>query len=130
MTLTAPVTTVRDVPSGTGVGYGLDYHTDRNTRLALLPLGYADGIPRRLSPLASVWLRGKRVPIVGAVSMDQLVLDVGDLGVSPGETAVVFGPGDEGEPTIAEWAAWADTIEQDIVTRIGPRVARSSELAA
>jgi alanine racemase len=130
MTLTAPVAMVRDVPSGTGVGYGLNYHTDRNTRLALLPLGYADGIPRRLSPDAAVLLRERRVRIVGTVSMDQIVLDVGDLGVAAGEIATVFGPGDDGEPTIGEWADWAGTIEQEIVTRIGPRVARSMELAA
>ncbi len=130
MTLSAPVTTVRDVAAGTGVGYGLRYRTDRATRLALLPIGYADGIPRTISDVgdggASVLLRGRRVPIVGAVSMDQLVLDVGDAGVGPGEVAVLFGPGDEGEPTLRDWAGWAATIEHDIVTRIGPRVARET----
>lgn len=126
MTLTAPVTAVREVDAGTGVGYGLRYRTDRRTRLALLPLGYADGIPRGLSADASVLLRGRRVPIAGTVSMDQLVLDVGDSGVEVGEIATVFGPGDVSEPTIREWAGWAQTIEHEIVTRIGPRVARET----
>jgi alanine racemase len=131
MTLTAPVTAVREVNAGTGVGYGLRYRTGRRTRLALLPLGYADGVPRNISDVgtgegATALLRGRRVPIVGTVSMDQLVLDVGDAGVGPGEVATLFGPGDEGEPTLRDWADWAATIEHDIVTRIGPRVARET----
>jgi alanine racemase len=130
MTLTAPVTAVRDVNAGTGVGYGLTYRTDRRTRLALLPIGYADGVPRGISQNphgpATVLLRGRRVPIVGTVSMDQLVLDVGDAGVGPGEVATLFGPGDDGEPTLRDWAGWAATIEHEIVTRIGPRVARKT----
>ncbi|HTE63228.1 MAG TPA: alanine racemase, partial [Solirubrobacteraceae bacterium] len=131
MTLTAPVTAVREVDAGTGVGYGLRYRTDRRTRLALLPIGYADGVPRNITDItgegrATVLLRGRRVPIVGTVSMDQLVLDVGDAGVGPGEVATLFGPGDEGEPTLRDWADWAATIEHDIVTRIGPRVARET----
>jgi alanine racemase len=131
MTLSAPVTAVRDVNAGTGVGYGLTYRTDRRTRLALLPIGYADGIPRAISHASSsepptVLLRGRRVPIVGTVSMDQLILDVGDTGVGPGEVATLFGPGDDGEPTLRDWAGWAATIEHEIVTRIGPRVARET----
>jgi alanine racemase len=130
MTLSAPVTTVREVNAGAGVGYGHAYRTDRRTRLALLPLGYADGIPRTVSPDARVMIRGRRVPIAGTVSMDQVVLDVGDAGIEPGELATVFGPGDEGEPTLRDWAGWAGTIEHDIVTRIGPRVARETIGAA
>jgi alanine racemase len=126
MTLTAPVVAVREVNAGTGVGYGLTYRPERRTRLALLPLGYADGIPRRLSPQASVLLRGRRVRIAGTVSMDQIVVDAGDAGIAVGETATLFGPGDDGEPTLREWADWADTIEHEIVTRIGPRVAREA----
>jgi alanine racemase len=126
MTLTAPVAGVRDVDSGVGVGYGHRYVTDRPTRLALLPLGYADGIPRALRPGTTALLRGRRVPIAGTVSMDQLVLDVGDAGVQPGEVATLFGPGDDGEPTLREWADAAGTIEHEIVTRIGPRVRRET----
>lgn len=122
MTLAARVTTIRDVAAGTGVGYGSRYVTSRATRLALVAVGYADGVPRTLSAAATAWVRGRRVPIAGAVSMDQLVLDVGDTGVAPGEEVVLFGPGDDGEPTLREWADWAGTIEHDVVTRIGGRV--------
>ena len=124
MTLDAPVVSVRDVRAGTGVGYGLSHRTDRDTRLALVPVGYGDGIPRAASHRASVSIRGTRRPVVGVISMDQLVVDVGDLGVGEGERAVMFGPGDRGEPTVGEWAAWAGTIEHEIVTGIGSRVHR------
>ncbi len=124
MTLTAPVVAVRDVASGTSVGYGHTYATPTSTRLALLPLGYADGIPRAASGRASVQLRGRRRRVVGLVSMDQVVVDVGPDCIEPGEVAVVFGPGEMGEPTVTEWACWATTIEHEIVTGIGRRVAR------
>jgi alanine racemase len=124
MTLTAPVVAVREADPGTGVGYGHRYRTDRRARLALLPLGYADGVPRTLAPGAEVSIRGRRMPIAGTVSMDQVVVDAGDTGVQVGDVATLFGPGDAGEPTVRDWAGWAGTIEHDIVTRIGPRVAR------
>jgi alanine racemase len=124
LTLTAPVVTVREVPAGTPVGYGHTYVTDRATRLASVPLGYADGIPRRSRGFVSVL--GRRCPVVGRVSMDQVVVDVGDLAVRPGDLVTIFGPGDAGEPTAAEWAGWADTIEHEIVTGIGPRVRRTA----
>jgi len=124
LTLTAPVISTRTVVAGTGVGYGHDQRTKRSTRLVLIGLGYADGIPRRAAGRAEILLRGRRCPIIGRISMDQLVGDVGDLVVQTGEIATIFGPGSAGEPTVREWADWADTIEHDIVTRIGPRVTR------
>jgi alanine racemase len=124
MTLTAPVVGVRTVRPGTAVGYGHTWSASRRTHLALLPLGYADGLPRASSGRSEVLLRGRRRPVVGRVSMDQVVVDVGDDPPELGETAVVFGPGADGEPTVAEWAAWADTIEHEIVTGIGARVQR------
>ena len=124
MTLTAPVVSVRDVPAGTPVGYGHTWSTGRATRLALLPLGYADGLPRSASGRAEVLLQGCRRPVVGTISMDQVVVDVGSLTVRPGEVATVFGPGDAGEPTAADWALWSGTIEHEIVTGIGSRVER------
>jgi alanine racemase len=123
MTLTAPVTSVRDVPGGTSVGYGHTYRTSRPTRLALLGVGYADGIPRAASGRAWVYLAGRRRQVVGLVSMDQIVVDVGSDTVNPGDVAVVFGSR-EHEPTIAEWATWSGTIEHEIVTGIGRRVTR------
>ncbi|MCW2782455.1 MAG: alanine racemase [Marmoricola sp.] len=124
MTLTAPVVSVRSVEAGTQVGYGHTFTTTRPTTLALLPLGYADGIPRAVSG-ASVLLAGQRRPVVGRISMDQIVVDAGPAPVSAGDVAVVFGPGDHGEPTVTEWAQWASTIEHEVVAGLGPRITRS-----
>ncbi|WP_152365498.1 alanine racemase [Microlunatus speluncae] len=124
MTLTAPVVSVRQVRAGTLVGYGHAWTTPTATQLALLPLGYADGLPRAASGRAEVLVRGRRRPVVGAISMDQTVVDLGPDPVDPGEPVTVFGPGDGGEPTVADWAEWAGTIEHEIVTGIGSRVPR------
>jgi alanine racemase len=124
MSLHAPVLLVRDVPAGTPIGYHHGHVTERATRLALLPLGYADGVPRAATGSGEVLLHGRRCRLIGAVSMDQIVIDVGDVPVVPDDVATVFGPGADGEPTVAEWARWAGTIEQDIVARIGQRIIR------
>lgn len=124
LSLTTTVIGSREVAAGTGIGYRLEHVADRRTNLALLPVGYGDGLPRAASERAEVLVRGRRRPIVGRFSMDMLVVDTGDDLLSPGETVTVFGPGDRGEPTVAEWAGWAGTIEHEIVTRIGSRVAR------
>lgn len=130
MTLTAPVVSVRRVRGGTGVGYGHTWIAPRATTLALLPLGYADGLPRAASGRAEVLLRGRRRPVVGRVSMDQVVVDVGDEPVLAGETATVLGPGHDGEPTPADWGAWSDTLPHEVVTGFGPRIARGTALAS
>jgi alanine racemase len=122
LTLTAPIITCRRVPAGTPVGYGHTWSTDRSTHLGLLPLGYADGLHRAASGRASVSVRGVRRPLVGRISMDQIVVDLGPDPVTPGETATVFG---EGGPSVAEWATWADSIEHEIVAGLGPRVWRT-----
>ncbi|MEU0877248.1 alanine racemase [Lentzea sp. NPDC005914] len=122
--LTAPVVQVRRVEAGTGVGYGHSHVTERATTLALLPVGYADGLPRAASGRAEVFVGGRRRPVIGVISMDQVVVDVGDDPVMPGDEAVVFGPGDAGEPTADDWARWAGTIPHEIVTGIGARVQR------
>lgn len=124
MSLTAPVVQVRKVRAGTPVGYGHTHRTSVATHLGLLPIGYADGLPRLASGQAQVLVRGVRRAVVGRISMDQLVVDLGERGVELGETVTIFGPGAHGEPTVAEWAAWADTIEHEIVTGIGARVER------
>ncbi|MDR6198545.1 alanine racemase [Microbacterium sp. SORGH_AS428] len=124
LALRAPVISARRVGADVGVGYGARFTTDRPTHLALLPLGYADGLPRAASHRAEVFVRGRRRPIVGLISMDMAVIDTGDDVLNPGETVTIFGPGDQGEPTVADWARWSDTIEHEIVTRIGARVSR------
>ncbi|MCU1478667.1 MAG: alrA2 [Subtercola sp.] len=136
MTLVAPVVSVKRVPAGHGVSYGFDYRTTRPTTLALVPLGYADGVPRAASGRASVWIGGRRHPIVGRIAMDQFVVDVGDAHVELGDEVVLFGegrrPGGTGAtaggaesiPTAEEWAGFARTIGDEIVARVGPRVER------
>jgi alanine racemase len=124
LTVTAPIVTVRDVRTGTGVGYGHTWIADRPTRLGLLPLGYADGLPRSASGRAEVLVAGVRRPLVGRVSMDMAVVDLGDLPVGVGASVTVLGPGDAGEPTLREWAGWSDTLEHEIVTGFGSRLDR------
>jgi len=124
LTLTAPLVSVRRVLAGTPVGYGHTWIAPTATELGLLPLGYADGLPRAASGRAEVLVRGRRCPLVGRISMDMAVVDLGAAGAEPGDVVTVFGPGDDGEPTVADWAAWSGTIEHEIVTGLGPRTAR------
>lgn len=124
MTLTAPLIHLRRVAAGTPVGYGHTWRAATETTLGLVPLGYADGLPRMASHRAEVWAGGGRRPVVGLISMDQIVVDLGDAVASLGDQVTIFGPGDLGEPTVADWAGWASTIENEIVTRIGRRVPR------
>lgn len=123
--LTAPIVHSATVKAGTPVGYGGTYVTDTPTNLSVLPLGYADGIPREISSAASVEIRGRRYPVVGRVSMDQIVIDTGAESFPHGTRATVFGPKAGLTPTIHEWARWAETIPHTIVTGIGPRVRRT-----
>ena len=125
MTLRARLALVKRVPAGTGVSYGHRYITSRETTLGLVPLGYADGIPRAATGKPLVFARGRRWPIAGTVCMDQLVIDFGDEPVTEGEEVVLFGPGDEGEATAQEWGEELGTISYEIVTGIGGRVPRS-----
>jgi len=125
MSLRARVVLTKRVPAGHGVSYGHAYTTERETTLALVPVGYADGIPRAAGGAGPMLLRGARRTIAGRVCMDQVVLDVGDDDVRAGDEVVVFGPGDDGEPTADDWAAVLDTINYEVVTRIGARVPRT-----
>jgi alanine racemase len=124
MRLTALVALAKQVPAEQGVSYGHRYITSRPTTLALVPLGYADGIPRHATNVGPVQINGRRFTISGTVCMDQFVVDVGDLPVAAGDEVVLFGPGADGEPTAEDWAAAIGTINYEIVTRIGPRVPR------
>jgi len=124
MTLRARVAMTKRVPGGTGVSYGHRYVTPRDTTLALVPVGYGDGVPRAATNKAQVLVGGARRWVSGTVCMDQFVVDVGDDEVAAGDEVVLFGPGDRGEPTATEWAAALGTISYEIVTRIGQRVPR------
>lgn len=125
MTLRARLALVKRVPAGTGVSYGHRYVTPRETTLGLVPLGYADGIPRSATGLPLVWARGRRWRIAGTVCMDQLLVDFGDEPVAEGDEVVLFGPGDDGEPTAQEWGEELGTISYEIVTGISARVPRT-----
>lgn len=99
--------------------------TGHTTHLSVIGVGYADGIPRELGEGAAVEIGGSRHPIVGRVSMDQIVVDTGGRLFPRGTTATVFGPEGGAVPSVQEWARWAGTIPHTIVTGIGPRVQRS-----
>nr|WP_315268383.1 alanine racemase [Microbacterium lemovicicum] len=124
MTLRAAVAAVRRVGPGHGVSYGFDHRTERETTLALVPLGYADGVPRQASDAGPVTIRGQRFRVAGRVAMDQVVIDVGDVPVAVGDEAVLFGDPTLGVPSATDWADAAATINYEMVTRIGPRVTR------
>ena len=124
MTLSASLALVKHVPAGHGVSYGHHYVTPGETTLGLVPVGYADGVPRHASGTGPVLVGGKWRTVAGRIAMDQFVVDLGGDEPEPGARAVLFGPGDGGEPTAEDWASAAGTIAYEIVTRIGTRVPR------
>lgn len=126
MELSAAVVSTKRVPAGSGVSYGLTYRTERESTLTLIPLGYADGVPRQASNAGPVVIGGTRYRVAGRVAMDQIVVDVGDSDVRAGDRAVLFGDPRRGVPSADEWATAAGTINYDIVTGIGGRVELTS----
>jgi alanine racemase len=125
MKLKAKLNLVKDVKAGSSVGYGGTAVLGSDTKLGVVALGYADGIPRNTNNLAGVFVAKKRAPIIGRVSMDQFVVDLGISSTAKtGDEVIVFGDGSGGEYTVDEWAKAADTINYEIITRIGPRVPR------
>jgi len=125
MTLKTRITLVRDVGPGRSISYGRTFITPGPMRVATLGMGYADGYPRQTSNnSAQVLIRGKRCPILGRITMDQLMVDVTGLprDVAPGEEVVLFGRQGDEEVTVNEVASWAGTIPWDILTRLGKRV--------
>ena len=125
MKLKAKLNLVKEVKSGSSVGYGGTAVLKSDTKLGVVALGYADGIPRSTNNLAGVFVDKKRAPIIGRVSMDQFVVDLGITSTAKtGDEVIVFGDGSSGEYTVDEWAKAANTINYEIITRIGPRVPR------
>ncbi|MEY4043309.1 MAG: hypothetical protein RL529_876 [Actinomycetota bacterium] len=125
MTATAYVTQVKRVPAGEGVSYGYMHRTKAETTLALIPVGYAEGLPRNASGKASVSIHGKTYSISSRIAMDQFVIDVGDDDVNAGDLVTVFGDPAAGVPSADDLAAAADTINYEIVTRMGGRFKRT-----
>lgn len=130
MTLQTQIALCKDVPAGQGVSYGLNFISEAPTTLGLIPLGYADGVPR-IATGGPVRVNGVTYPVVGRIAMDQMVIDLGPAaratfvgGSALGAPAVLFGNGADGGPLVEEWAAAAGTVNYEIVTRISPRVPR------
>ena len=124
MQLRAKLHLVKRVPAGSKVGYGATAVTSEQTYLGVVAMGYADGIPR-IAQGAGVFFDGKRAPIIGRVSMDQFVVDLGASTTAvAGDWAIVFGDGSKGEYTADDWGAASLSINYEIITRIGPRVSR------
>jgi alanine racemase len=127
------VTLAKRVAAGEGISYGLRYRLDRESTIATVPVGYADGYRRALSGRAQVLVRGRRYPIAGSITMDQLMVDCGDDPVEPGDEVVLLGRQGDQEITAEDIAGWMGTINYEIVCMVGDRVPReyvsSSEMA-
>jgi alanine racemase len=124
MQLRAKLHLVKTVPANTPVGYGATAYTSKQTKLGVVAMGYADGIPR-VAQGAGVFVDGMRAPIIGRVSMDQFVVDLGASSTAKsGDWVIVFGDGSRGEYTADDWGVASGSINYEIVTRIGPRVPR------
>ncbi|MEO7348955.1 MAG: alanine racemase [Terrimesophilobacter sp.] len=122
--LSGAILSVKRVAAGCGVSYGFTYRTERETSLALVPLGYADGVPRHASDRGPVSINGERFTVSGIIAMDQFVVDVGDAPVAVGDRAVLFGDPASGVPSSRDWADAAGTIDYEIVARLGARIER------
>jgi alanine racemase len=121
MTARALVTQTKRVKADTGISYGYMTRTAKETTLALVPIGYAEGLPRNASGKAEVSIKGKRYKIESRIAMDQFVIDVGDDDVVAGDEVVIFGDPAAGVPSADELAVAADTINYEIVTRMAGR---------
>lgn len=123
--LTGEVVQVKRVPAGHGVSYGYTYRTRTETTLALVALGYADGVVRRASNLAPVVIRGRRAQVTGRVAMDQFVVDVGETSAAVGDDVVLVGVG-EGEPRLADWEDATGWDALAFLAGLGRRVTRGT----
>jgi alanine racemase len=130
LTLGVPVIGIKPVPAGEGTSYAYTWRAERDTRLALLPIGYADGIDRIASNRARVLLGGRLCPVVGRVAMNAMTVDIGPadddsaLSVALGDEAVLFGDAEAGHPTVADWAEATGTIPYEVVARLSHRLPR------
>jgi alanine racemase len=127
MTVKCPVVLVKSVRAGEGVSYGHTWIAERDTTIALLPIGYADGVFRSLGGRLDVLINGRRRPGVGRICMDQFLVDLGPgrTDVAEGDEAILFGPGTRGEPTAQDWADLLGTIHYEVVTSPRGRITRT-----
>jgi alanine racemase len=119
------VIAVRKVDAGTPVGYGGSYRAPRATRIGVVPLGYADGVPRLLSNRGAFLAGGQRCPIAGRVSMNMTMIDLGQTQARPGDPVVLIGNQGDAAVTADDWADWAETINYEIVTRLPSELTRT-----
>jgi alanine racemase len=120
MTVKSRIAAVRDLPAGAKISYGCTATLERNSKIAVLPMGYGDGLPRCLSNKLEVLIGDKLCPVLGRICMDMCMVDVTDApGVKAGDTATVYGPG------LTDWAAQlAGTIPYELLCQLTPRVPR------
>lgn len=125
MRLESVLSLIKDVSAGQGVSYGLTYRTESDTTLGVVPAGYADGVPRHASNAAPIQVGSRRLRIAGRVCMDQFVVDLGPGAVDrAGDRVILFGPGDDGEPTAEDWARASGTIAYEVLSRIPQHIPR------
>ena len=124
MTLVSRIVAVKGIRPAEGVGYGLRFRADAPRSIAIIPAGYADGLDLRLAGRGAVLIRGRRAPIVGAVSMDMLAADVTGLDVAPGDEVVILGSQGDDRIDVREMAATIGTIPWEVVCRVGSRIER------
>ena len=127
LSLQSRIVAVKGLRAGEGIGYGLAWHAEGPRSIAIVPAGYADGLDLRLSGRGMVLIRGRRVPIVGSVCMDMLMVDVTGLDVSPGDEVVLIGRQGDEEITAREMAAAIGTIPWEVLCRLGARIERRYE---
>jgi alanine racemase len=127
MTVKCAVALVKSIRAGESVSYGHTWTAQHDTNLALMPIGYADGVFRSLGGRLDVLINGRRRPNVGRICMDQFVVDLGpgQLDVAEGDEAILFGPGTSGEPTAQEWADLLGTIHYEVVTSPRGRITKT-----
>jgi alanine racemase len=127
MTVKCAVVLVKSIRAGEGVSYGHTWIAERDTTVALMPIGYADGVFRALGGRLDVLINGRRRPGVGRICMDQFLVDLGPgpIDVAEGDEAILFGPGGRGEPTAQDWADLLGTIHYEVVTSPRGRITRT-----
>ncbi|MDP8956998.1 MAG: alanine racemase [Actinomycetota bacterium] len=124
MTWRSAVAMVKRVPAGEGISYGHHYRVESDSTIATVAVGYADGYSRLLSNRAEVVIRGRRLPVAGTVTMDQIMVDCGDHPVEPGDTVVLMGAEEDARVTAEDLAAWMGTIPYEVVCGVSDRVPR------
>jgi alanine racemase len=128
LSMQSTLVAVRSVEAGAPIGYGGSYHAPKRTRIGIVPLGYADGIPRLLSNRGAFLVGGKRCPIVGRVCMNMTMIDLAAAPhAKPGDDVTLLGRQGEAEIGADDWAAWAETINYEIVARLPAELPRAYE---